>query len=95
MVKYRFVTPHRIGKWYGSLREAQQYACRIGAGFLHEASQRFVAYPGTRLECAAPCRVPAEASHAALQNMICVNAKSAHHADSFARRPNPIGSAQL
>lgn len=103
MVKYRFVTPHRIGKWYRSLREAQQFACRIGAGFFHEATQRFVAYPGTELECRGLQRdeclnsqeVLARPLYAAVQNNACANAKSAHHAARFAERPSPIGSASL
>jgi hypothetical protein len=50
MVEYRFVTPNRIGKWYRSLRDAQRFAFRIGAGFLSETTSTFVAYPGVRLE---------------------------------------------
>jgi hypothetical protein len=50
MTKFRFVTPHRIGKWYSDLRLAQRFASAIGAGFLDRRSGRFVAYPGTRLE---------------------------------------------
>ena len=50
MTKFRFVTPHRAGKWYDDLRLAQKFANAIGAGFLHPGSGRFVAYPGTRLE---------------------------------------------
>ena len=50
MTKFRFVTPHRIGKWYTDLRLAQHFANAIGAGFLDRRSGRFVAYPGTRLE---------------------------------------------
>jgi len=50
MIRFRFVTPHRIGKWYGELRLAQRFANTIGAGFLDRRSGRFVAYPGTRLE---------------------------------------------
>lgn len=50
MTKFRFVTPHRIGKWYSDLRLAQRFASAIGAGFLDTRSGRFVAYPGTRLE---------------------------------------------
>lgn len=48
--KYRYVTPSRSGKWYADLKEAQRQSVRIGAGFLDEASGRFFAYPGTRLE---------------------------------------------
>lgn len=51
MIEYRFVTPNRVGKWYRSLRDAQKYACRIGAGFLSEATKYFVTYPGVELEC--------------------------------------------
>ena len=50
MTKYRFVTPHRIGKWYPSVEQAQRFADRIGAGFFERMSRRFVAYKGTRLE---------------------------------------------
>lgn len=50
MTKFRFVTPHRIGKWYSDLGLAQRFAAAIGAGFLDRRSGRFVAYPGTRLE---------------------------------------------
>ena len=50
MTKFRFVTPHRAGKWYADLRLAQRFADGIGAGFLDRRSGRFVAYPGTRLE---------------------------------------------
>ncbi len=50
MTKFRFVTPNRIGKWYGDLQLAQRFANAIGAGFLDRRSGRFVAYPGTRLE---------------------------------------------
>jgi hypothetical protein len=52
MTKFRFVTPHRAGKWYDDLRLAQRFACTIGAGFLDPRSGRFVAYPGTHLESA-------------------------------------------
>ena len=52
MTKFRFVTPHRIGKWYSDLGLAQRFAGAIGAGFLDRRSGRFVAYPGTRLETA-------------------------------------------
>ena len=50
MTRFRFVTPHRIGKWYSDLQLAQRFANAIGAGFLDRRSGRFVAYPGTRLE---------------------------------------------
>jgi len=50
MTKFRFVTPHRIGKWYTDLGLAQRFANAIGAGFLDRRSGRFVSYPGTRLE---------------------------------------------
>ena len=53
MTKFRFGTPHRIGKWDADLRLAQRFANAIGAGFLDARSGRFVAYPGTRLETAA------------------------------------------
>ncbi|MEJ6009157.1 hypothetical protein [Novosphingobium aquae] len=50
MFNYRFVTPHRAGKWYSDLHTAQQHACAIGAGFLDPRSGFFVAYRGTQLE---------------------------------------------
>lgn len=50
MTRYRFVTPHRKGKWYTSLKQAQAFANAIGAGFLDRLSGHFVAYPGTQLE---------------------------------------------
>ena len=50
MTKFRFVTPHRIGKWYSDLGVAQRFAAAIGAGFLDRRSGEFVAYPGTQLE---------------------------------------------
>ena len=52
MSKYRFITPHRAGKWYPDLTLAQRFANAIGAGFLDARSGAFVAYPGTRLEVA-------------------------------------------
>lgn len=54
MTKYRFVTPHRKGKWYPDLRQAQLFANSIGAGFLERLTGRFVAYPGTSLEATEP-----------------------------------------
>ncbi len=53
MPQYRFVTPHRTGKWYPELETAQRYACDIGAGFMDEHTGRFVAYVESRLEIAA------------------------------------------
>jgi len=50
MLRYRFVTPRRIGKWYNDLITAQRHACEIGAGFLASRSGEFIAYRGTRLE---------------------------------------------
>jgi len=50
MTRFRFVTPHRIGKWYTDLRLAQRFASAIGAGYLDRRSGRFIAYRGTRLE---------------------------------------------
>lgn len=49
MTEYRFRTPHRSGKWYRSLAQAQHFANAIGAGFL-DATGGFVAYRGTVLE---------------------------------------------
>jgi len=48
--QYRFVTPHRCGKWYPDLGQAQQQAARIGAGFRDPSSGAFQAYLGTKLE---------------------------------------------
>jgi hypothetical protein len=50
MSKYRFITPHRAGKWYSDLNLAKRFANAIGAGFLDSRSGEFVAYPGTKLE---------------------------------------------
>lgn len=49
MTQYRFRTPHRQGKWYSSLAQAQRFANTIGAGFL-DPTGSFVAYRGTVLE---------------------------------------------
>ena len=49
MVEYRFITPHRKGKWYRTLALAQHFANVIGAGFLDQAGN-FVPYRGTILE---------------------------------------------
>jgi hypothetical protein len=50
MFRYRFITPHRRGKWYPDLKTAQRFASAIGAGFLEMRSGKFFAYRGTRLE---------------------------------------------
>ena len=50
MKLFRFVTPHRAGKWYPDLKLAKQYASAIGAGFLEHRTGMFVAYCDTRLE---------------------------------------------
>lgn len=50
MTRYRFITPHRTGKWYSDLLTAQRYAYQIGAGFLCRLTGEFVAYRETRLE---------------------------------------------
>ncbi|MYL97975.1 hypothetical protein GR702_09345 [Novosphingobium sp. FGD1] len=50
MKRYRFVTPHRTGKWYSDLQTAQRHACEIGAGFLDGMTGKFVAYVETMLE---------------------------------------------
>lgn len=52
MTRYRFVTPHRTGKWYPDLETARRFAVAIGAGFMDGLTGRFVAYVGTRLEIA-------------------------------------------
>ncbi|MFC0203388.1 hypothetical protein [Novosphingobium soli] len=50
MTRYRFVTPHRTGKWYPDLQTAQRHACEIGAGFFDRMTGRFVAYVETMME---------------------------------------------
>ena len=50
MTRFRFVTPHRHGKWYPDLKLAQRFAAAIGAGFLDAKSGQFVLYLGARLE---------------------------------------------
>lgn len=50
MKMFRFVTPHRAGKWYSDLALAHRQAMAIGAGFLDQRSGRFFAYSTTRLE---------------------------------------------
>lgn len=50
MTRYRYITPHRTGKWYPDLETAQRHACDIGAGFRDERTGRFVAYVDTYLE---------------------------------------------
>lgn len=52
MPRFRFVTPHRCGKWYPDLTLAQRYAAALGAGFLEPRGREFYLYPGTRLEVA-------------------------------------------
>ena len=47
---FRFITPHRTGKWYPDLATAQRQAMAIGAGFYEQRSGQFIQYPGTRLE---------------------------------------------
>ena len=54
MKYFRFVTPHRAGKWYPDLALARQQAAAIGAGFLDRRTGMFVAYCGTRLETRDP-----------------------------------------
>ncbi len=50
MTLYRFVTPHRFGKWYSDLETAQRQAFAIGAGFFDERTGTFYPYKETRLE---------------------------------------------
>lgn len=50
MTHYRFVTPHRTGKWYPDLITAQQQAFAIGAGFYDARTGTFYSYKETRLE---------------------------------------------
>jgi len=51
---YRYVTVHRVGKWYPDLLTAQRFAFKIGAGFMAEKSGQFASYLGTRLEVLLP-----------------------------------------
>ena len=50
--RFRFVTPHRVGKWYSDLNLAQRLAETIGAGFLERRTGQFVLYPEARMEIA-------------------------------------------
>ena len=50
MKRFRFVTPHRAGKWYADLNLAQRLAETIGAGFLERRTGKFVLYPESRME---------------------------------------------
>ena len=50
MKRFRFVTPHRVGKWYADLNLAQRFAETIGAGFLERRTGKFVLYPESRME---------------------------------------------
>ncbi|MBU6266643.1 MAG: hypothetical protein KGN34_03820 [Sphingomonadales bacterium] len=59
---YRFVTPHRIGKWYPDLATAQRHACTIGAGFHCARTSTFIAYRETRLEVLSPDALPEQAA---------------------------------
>jgi hypothetical protein len=52
MFRYRFITPHRRGKWYPDLQTAQRFAAQIGAGLMESRTGRFFAYRGTKLEVA-------------------------------------------
>ena len=52
MKRFRFVTPHRVGKWYSDLNLAQRLAETIGAGFLERRTGKFVLYPEARMETA-------------------------------------------
>ncbi len=54
MSLYRFVTPHRTGKWYPDLLTAQRQAFVIGAGFLDQRTGMFYPYKDTRLEVGQP-----------------------------------------
>ncbi|MFC3174347.1 hypothetical protein ACFOD9_08790 [Novosphingobium bradum] len=60
MQRYRFITPHRAGKWYPDLETAQRHACKVGAGFLAERTGEFCAYRETRLEVAGERREAAD-----------------------------------
>ncbi len=54
MSQYRYVTPHRTGKWYPDLLTAQRQAFAIGAGFFDQRTGMFYAYKDTRLELSEP-----------------------------------------
>jgi hypothetical protein len=62
MFRYRFITPHRTGKWYPDLETAQRFACDIGAGFLDGLTGQFYAYRDTRLEREALAEESAQAA---------------------------------
>lgn len=64
MPQYRFVTPHRTGKWYPDLETAQRYACDIGAGFMDERTGRFIGYVDSKLEIVVDDSWPDEAEAA-------------------------------
>ncbi|AKM09775.1 hypothetical protein [Croceicoccus naphthovorans] len=49
-MKYRFVTPHKAGKWYPDLKVAMKQACAIGAGYYDKASGQFFKYRETQLQ---------------------------------------------
>ena len=61
MTRFRFVTPHRRGKWYPDLTLAQRFAETIGAGFLERRSGRFVLYPDARLATVSDESEPSQA----------------------------------
>lgn len=49
-MQYRFVTPHRRGKWYPSIEIAQENAVKIGAGFFDGRNGKFYQYRESRVE---------------------------------------------
>ena len=61
MTRFRFVTPHRRGKWYPDLKLAQRFAEAIGAGFLERRTGQFVLYPEARMEVQRDGADPSEA----------------------------------
>jgi hypothetical protein len=57
-MQYRFVTPHRAGKWYPSIEAAQRNAAKIGAGFFDDHDGVFYRYPNSLLETRSPAEAP-------------------------------------
>jgi hypothetical protein len=49
-MQYRFVTPHRRGKWYPTIEIAQENAVKIGAGFFDGRDGKFYQYRESRME---------------------------------------------
>ena len=71
MTRFRFVTPHRRGKWYPDLKLAQRFAAAIGAGFLDQRTGDFVLYRNARLETTSESSPPGD-----LSSTVRITAKS-------------------